>query len=203
MQNRPLEVASCYSSPPVRSRRWCTLIALLATTPLAGLSCTGGLPLPVVETAASPVNATCADTIARVFADAGFVPVSALGQPPLLFAPRTTAPLSFTMTLGWAVGVSFPPGELPTGCGFRLQALSLEPDCVPRACIASELSPGPPPGRTDMASPSGFVPGLAPSDRLCYGITPTCPLSPVGGPHYAAALSELAHRLRDALAHSH
>jgi hypothetical protein len=186
----------------VRSRRWCTFLALLATAPLAVVSCYGGLPLPAVETAASPVNATCVDTIARVFADAGFVPVSlsTTATPPLLYAPRTTAPLSFTMTLGWAVGVSFPPGELPSGCGFRLQALSIEPDCVPRACISPARSPSPQAVSAEESASFGFVGGLAPSDPSCYGIMPTCPLSPVGGPHYAAALAELARRLRDALA---
>jgi hypothetical protein len=96
----------------------------------------------------------------------------------MLFAPRTTAPLTFTPTFGWAIGVSF------TGpCAFHLQALSVEPDCVPLACGFGSMS-------------------MVPPDRTCYGLFPTCPLSPTGGSDFTEALTELARRIRVELARS-
>lgn len=176
------------------------LLPLLATS-LLGPSCYQ-FALPRVETSTAAIDATCADTVHRVFTAAGFVPVSMTDEgPPMLFAPRTTGPLTFSMTLGWGVGVSFVPGGEPINCPFRLQAVSMEPDCMPRACIAPG-APIPPLSAGEDVTPQPPLSGM-PADRACYGIAPTCPLSPVGGPQYTAALTELTRRLRDALAPKH
>src|SRR5262249_35090939 len=84
-----------------------TLASAAVVAALACLPTCTSILLPHVEVGNAAVDDRCQETIAREFAAAGFVPVSWMPNgPPMLFAPRTTAPLTFDMTLGWAVGVS-------------------------------------------------------------------------------------------------
>ena len=172
-------------------------LALAVTVTCLG-SCTSIL-LPHVEVGNAPVNERCTHIIAREFTAAGFVPVSWMPNgPPMLFAPRTTGPLTFSMTLGWAVGVSFSQ-EDPASCPFHLQALDTQPDCMPEACLMSRL-----PQEANFDGRGGqdstlALPSLAPAGSACYGITFTCPLSPTGSRQHTAALAELTRRIRAAL----
>lgn len=169
------------------ARRIATLaVALAAAT--AG-SC-AGIMLPPVEMGSATASPACQAVISRVFADSGFQPVSFANQPPMAFAPRMTAPLTFVPTLGWAVGVSF-----SAPCAFHLQALSTEPECVPSACIPSTTP-------TRIPRLEGDPPSPGPLDRACYLPDPTCPMTPTGGAQYTEALVELTRRINDALAKS-
>jgi hypothetical protein len=136
--------------------------------------------LPPVEMGNASASEACEDLISRVFAASGFVPVSMQGAPPMMFAPRTTAPLGYALTTGWAIGVSFTGAS--AGCsGFQLQALSPEPECMPEPCLFRSQA-------------------LQPAENACYGITVTCPLSPTGSTDLRAATDELTRRIRAAIA---
>jgi hypothetical protein len=152
------------------------VVALAAAIAAAG-SCTS-IILPQVAMGTAPASPACQDVISRVFAQSGFVPVSMPEAPPMLFAPRTMAPLTFTPTFGWMIGVSF-----SAPCAFHLQALSTEPECVALACAERSMT-------------------MVPPDRTCFGIFPTCPLSPTGGSDFAGAIVELTRRIKMALATS-
>jgi len=153
-------------------------VFLGAATIVAGAGSCTSIILPQVAMGSAPASPACQDVISRVFAEAGFVPVSMPDAPPMLFAPRTTAPLTFTPTFGWMIGVSF-----SAPCAFHLQALSIEPECVPLACAERSMT-------------------MIPPARTCFGIFPTCPLSPTGGSDFAGAIAELTRRIRTALATS-
>jgi hypothetical protein len=158
-------------------------VGVCAAAALALGSCANILLTPVAMGNA-PVTPACQALITRVFAASGFEPVSMPDAPPMLFGPRMTAPLTYTMTLGWAIGVSF-VGE-HAGCrGFQLQALSPEPDCMPEPCLEP------------LTQALGM--SLQPQPRTCYNLFPTCPLSPTGSPELTAAIAELRRRIDAAL----
>jgi hypothetical protein len=171
-------------------------LALSGALVVGGAGCYETTPHRV-EVAARVAPTDCADTIAGVFAGAGFVQLPAPPRTSMFFGPRISGAYSSLLRSRSGVGVNVTNAAGAEGeCHVTIEALS--PDA---GCPGSEMRGGGPPLLCSVVrAPYGGT--LTPTGDPACGVSAPpafCELTSAPSPDNDAAVDELARRLRLAL----